>query len=304
MKWKKHGLIFNPKNKFDWASSHALQPTPLFIDGKFRVFVGLRDADGVSRIGYVDLNPNNPSEVIGYSSNPVLDIGEDGAFDEFGVVPCAVYQKGREVYLYYAGYQRGLKARFLVFGGLAISNDNGENFVRYKKTPIFERTTEEFLFRVPHTVMQDGEKYRIWYGGGNRFLQGKEKTLPIYDIRYIESLDGMTIPESGVVCIPTQAGEYRLGRPYVIRMADKTYRMFYGYSSEEFHYKLGFADSADGINWIRRDSEMGLDLSESGWDSTMMAYPSFIEYKNKAFLLYNGNSYGLEGFGLAELIAW
>lgn len=33
-----------------------------------------------------------------------------------------------------------------------------------------------------------------------------------------------------------------------------------------------------------------------------MAYPAFVRYKDKAYMFYNGNNYGYEGFGHAELI--
>lgn len=305
MKWIKHGLIFNAPGKFSWAESFALQPTPIALDNeRIRVYVGARDNDGVSRIGYVDLDAEDPQKILSCSRCPVLDIGADGAFDEFGVVPCAVLERDGEIILYYAGYQRGHKVRFLVLGGMAVSTDGGETFVRIRNTPVFERTSDEFLFRVPHTVMLDDGRYKIWYGGGSKFVTGKNKSLPVYDIRFLESKDGVDIPNSGQVCISTDRGEYRLGRPYVIKRPDGGYRMFYGYSTEQNHYKLGFADSADGVSWTRRDDELGLPLEGSGWDSEMMAYPSVFSVRQKTYMLYNGNNYGESGFGLAELIEW
>src|SRR6185437_2290189 len=125
MKWRELGLVFNPAGKFEWAVSHALQPTPLVLKDRIRVFVGLRDSQGVSRVGAVDLDRNDPAVVLSYSTQPVLDIREDGCFDENGVVPSAVIKHDGVVYLYYAGYQLGAKVRFTVLGGLAISDDGG-----------------------------------------------------------------------------------------------------------------------------------------------------------------------------------
>ena len=82
MKWIKKGLIYGPPGNSRWAQRWALQPTPWLRDnGTIRIFCGFRTLDGVSRVGYVDVNADNPSEVLGVSPEPVLDIGIPGAFD-------------------------------------------------------------------------------------------------------------------------------------------------------------------------------------------------------------------------------
>jgi hypothetical protein len=303
MKWNKKGLIFDPQ-VLSWAEHSALQPTPLLLSDRIRVFFGARDLDGVSRIGYVDLARDNVSEVIGWSEAPILDIGEDGCFDENGVVPSAVVKRGDTIFMYYAGYQLGTKVRFLVLGGLAISKDDGKTFQRFQNTPVFERNHTETLFRVPHTVIVENDIWKVWYGAGNKFVKGEAKTLPIYDIRYVESKDPYSFPHPGKVILETQGNEYRLGRPYLYKKADREFYLFYGYSSENVPYQLGCAFSSDLKEWKRIDSEIGIGLSENGWDSEMMAYPSVFEINGAIYMLYNGNEYGKYGFGLAELQAW
>lgn len=301
MKWKKKGLIFKTEGFNDWRNNSALQPTPLIFDDKIRFYVGFRDENGISRVGYIDLDKNNPEKILNVSTKPVLDIGEDGAFDEFGVVPSTIIRHENKIYMYYAGYQLGKKVRFLVLSGLAISEDNGETFTRYSNVPIFERTQTEMLFRVPHTVMYEEGKFKFWYGGGSYFSQGENKTLPVYDVRYLESSDGKSIPNSGRIILKTKENEYRVGRPFVIKN-NGMYQMFYGYSSEVKPYQLGYAYSIDGINWTRDDENIGIELSKNGWDSEMMAYPCVLNINKKTYLFYNGNNYGIDGFGYAELI--
>ncbi len=303
MKWQRKGLVFNPTNKFSWAFQHALQPTPLVRKESIRVFIGLRDTEGVSRIGYVDLASTNPLEVLNISHNPVLDIGEDGCFDENGVVPTAVVEHDNKIFLFYAGYQLGGKVRFKVLGGLAISHDGGETFTRAKRTPVFERTDEETLFRVPHTVVVDNGTWKAWYGGGDHFITGSRKSLPAYDIRYTESDSPLQFSNSGRILLETIGDEYRLGRPFVLKKQQLFY-MFYGFSSEGAPYQLGYATSPDGKEWVRHDDTIGISLAAEGWDSEMMAYPSVVQTNNKTYMFYNGNNYGEQGFGLLELIEW
>ena len=64
-------------------------------------------------------------------------------------------------------------------------------------------------------------------------------------------------------------------------------------------YRIGFAVSRDGISWSRRDSEIGIVVSESGWDSEMLAYPYVVKFRDKFFMFYNGNGFGKSGFWFA-----
>ncbi|NRT71785.1 hypothetical protein [Clostridium beijerinckii] len=302
MKWEKKGIIYSLDGSSTWAKNSTLQPTPLLLnDDTIRILVGLRDDKGVSRVGYVDVDANNPKIVKKVSKEPLLDIGLPGTFDDNGVVPCAVIRNEGKIHLYYAGYQVGYHVRMMIYCGLAISEDNGNSFKRYSKVPVLERCDDELLFRVIHSVVKENGKWKVYYGGGSYFKEGKKKTLPLYDIRYMESEDGINFVGSGDVIIGTQGNEYRVGRPYVIKDED-IYKMFFCAGSEDLTYKLAYAESLDGINWTRDDDKLNISLSSSGWDSQMMAYPSVVKYNDKTYLFYNGNNYGYDGFGYAELI--
>lgn len=298
MKWEKKGLIYSPTNLNDWRNNSALQPTPIKIENFVRIYAGFRDIRGISRIGYIDVNANNPSEIFRVSKKPVLDIGDDGMFDENGVVPTCIIKRNGDYYLYYAGYSLGNKIRFWVFSGLAISNDGGETFHRVKKTPVTERVEGEELFRVIHSVIYSDNKWKVWYGAGNHFLNGLNKTLPVYDIRYMESDDGLNFPITGNIALSIPPGCHRVGRPYVI-YEDSKYSMYYGEGSESIPYKLAFAESYNGISWKKKN--INIELSSDGWDSQMMAYPSVIRVHDRYFMFYNGNNYGRDGVGYAEL---
>jgi hypothetical protein len=305
MRWAKRGVIYAPDGSSEWAARSALQPTPLRLSADVvRLFVGFRDAAGVGRIGYIDVDADNPSRVLGVSRTPVLDVGEPGTFDDNGVIPSAVARHGDRVYLHYAGYQLGVKVRFTVLGGLAVSDDSGHTFRRVGPVPALERTPEELFFRVAHTAVHEGGRWRVWYGGGNRWIRDGEKTLPVYDIRYLESADGVTFPRAGRV-VMENAGpdEHRVARPYVIRHGG-LYKMFYSVGTRSKTYRLGYAESIDGLSWRRMDAALGLDVSPAGWDSRMMAYSSVVLHGERAYLFYNGNDYGASGVGYAELESW
>lgn len=301
MRWEKKGLIYTPPFDGSWRDNSALQPTALLLSDRIRVFLGFRDSQGVSRIGFIDLDVDDPSKIIRISENPVLDLGPDGMFDDNGLVPTAIIEHKDKLMLYYAGYQIPEKVRFIAFGGLAISVDKGESFQKFSNVPVFDRTNDEPLFRVPHSVMLDEEKFKFWYGGGAEFILGASKTLPVYNIRYLESESLTSVPEVGLEVLDIRQHEHRVGRPNVIKDG-KIFKMFYGFGSDEKPYQLGYAESKDGKSWTRKDSSLGLPLSAQGWDSEMMAYPCVVRTRGKTLLFYNGNQYGHNGFGYAELL--
>ena len=124
--------------------------------------------------------------------------------------------------------------------------------------------------------------------------------MPIYDIRYLESLDGLNWPNAGRVVMPVSAAEHGFGRPYVISDADG-YRMHYSIRKRNpARYRMGYAISPDGLTWTRRDDELGIDVSPTGWDSDAIEYAAEFQSNGDTWLLYNGNDFGVTGIGLAQ----
>lgn len=176
MKWDKKGKIefekYMDENTF--IKTFATLPTPLLINEEIiRVYIGFCDDGNVGRIGYIDVMADDPGRIQNISSVPVLDIGNPGCFDDNGVVPLSVIKDGGKIYLYYVGFQLGHKVPYFMFGGLAVSNDQGNCFHRIARTPILDRKHDELFARCGMYVMKDEEIYKMWYigtfGGGGGF---------------------------------------------------------------------------------------------------------------------------------------
>ena len=75
--------------------------------------------------------------------------------------------------------------------------------------------------------------------------------------------------------------------------------MWYSYRGAS--YRIGYAESQDGILWLRKDAMAGIAPSDQGWDSESVEYPWVFDHDGDRYMLYNGNRYGLTGFGLAIL---
>lgn len=304
MKWTKKGLIYVPDGTRPWARHSALTPTPMLLNEEtIRVYAGFRDEIGVSRIGYVDLAAEDPSQVKGVSEKPVLDTGVPGAFDDNGVILGDIIEYNRSWYMYYVGFQLVEKAKFLAFTGLAISTDCGNTFSRYSRAPILDRSDRELYIRAIHSVLIEDGVWKAWCGIGNDWVWLEDgRPYPQYNIRYLESRDGITFKTDAQVCIDCAGDEYRIGRPRVTKEGG-TYKMFYTKGTLGRAYLPGYAESTDGLKWTRMDDQVGIEVSKDGWDSTMLCYPSILTVKDTTYMFYNGNDYGKTGFGYAVLEA-
>lgn len=304
MRWRKLGLVYRPDGSMPWAVSHAMMPTPVLLGNDvLRVYVNFCDAAMVARPGYVDLQASDPMRVLRVSERPLLDVGVAGSFDDNGLVflsPIAVAPK--LVYMYYVGFELGVKIRYRLLTGLAISEDGGETFRRASRAPILERSDEELYFRCAPHVLRENGCFRMWYIAGSHWTVVADKEVPVYDLRYAESADGVHWPGSGRVCMDVNDDdEHGFGRPWVIHESDG-YRMFYSIRRRSLGaYRLGYAESADGLEWQRRDASLGLDVSPSGWDSQAIMYAAVIAVGPRTYALYNGNDFGKDGFGIAVL---
>jgi predicted GH43/DUF377 family glycosyl hydrolase len=305
MQWKKRGLIFKPSQEHSFCHSRVICPTPFLLNNDIiRIYCGFCDNDKISRVGFIDVSIKNPSQIINISNEPLINIGEDGMFDDNGLVPTTVFKLNNIVYMYYFGFQIGIKIPFYMFSGLAISEDNGKTFQRLKKTPILDRTDSEPIMRSGPFVIYDEEHkiFKMWYPSGDKFININEKKIHTYVLKYLESANGVEWESKGqVVMNHASADEYGFGRPYVVKTNDM-YELYYSIRTFSKGYRIGYATSINGKDWQRRDEKIGIDVSSNDWDSEMICYSAVISAKNKTYLFYNGNNLGDTGFGYAELL--
>ena len=293
--WQKIGLLIEPDRRLWWSRTHAMVPTPLMLgDGLCRVYYSGRDDQNRSHIGWALVDLNTTPKVLERSIEPILSPGELGCFDDNGVTPSCVVDRKDGLYLYYLGWNPGSTVRMHLFGGLAISTDGGATFTRWSRAPILERCpTDPFLNTAPW-VIRDGPKWRIYYVSGVGWVH---RDLPRYLIKTGVSGDGRIWQRDGAVCIDfNNDEEVALARPYVVR-DDDSYKMWFSHKGGE--YRMGYAESADGIHWDRDDSKVWLEPSVDGFDSVMVEYAAVVNHAGQSIMFYNGDNYGADGIGVA-----
>ena len=303
MRWEKRGRIYCPNGEHEWEVDTFMTPHAMLLEpGVIRIWGGVRDKKGISRIKYIDVSENDPSNILHISDRPALEIGNAGCFDDNGMILGDILSIGKELYLYYVGFQHVEKVKFFAFSGLAISKDAGRTFERYQESPILDRSPQGRYGRCIHTVLKEESIFKVYYAVINDWKTINGIPYPVYNIWVTTSKDGIHFEkEDTCLCVDVQGDEYRIGRPKVYKVLDG-YEMYYTRDTISKEYLAGYAKSADGIHWIRQDEKVGLQKSEEGWDSEMACYPVRLSVPGKEYLFYNGNGMGKTGLGYAELV--
>ena len=307
MMWDKKGLICSHETlNLPWYKKNTMVPIPyLMNENCLRIFVTMCDEQNIGRIGYIDVDPQNPSNIISHSKNPVVNIGDDGNFDDNGVVTASLLKHDNKLYLYYSGYQSCVKVPYLIFTGLAVSDDNGNTFTKISnRVPILDRISGESGTRCVPFVIHEHGKFKMWYtaDSGNGWIDGEKKKLPLYDLKYLESNSPIEWPRApGKLAVEFKDSDEHGIAKCTLWKEDGIYKIIYSIRSLSKQYRLGYGESNDGINFTRKDDQVGLDVSESGWDSEMVAFAERIVVKDKTYLFYCGNHYGMAGIGYAVL---
>jgi predicted GH43/DUF377 family glycosyl hydrolase len=296
--------VFTPDSSFGWVNNYAQVPTVLIKEKVLRVYFATRPENNITKIGFVDLDINDFSNIINVSQKPVLELGAMGTFDEHGTMPSSVVELNNKVYLYYSGWQRSVGVPYNNFTGLAVSYDGGETFKKCFRAPIIDRNKNEIFSATSPSVIFENGIWHMWYCSGTFWHSINSKLEHTYDIKYAYSNNGIDWVQTGLVCIEQENEFEAITRPTVIKI-DGQYHMWYCYRGSvsfrdgEESYKIGYATSENGIKWKRKDA--CFNLEPDLWDSKMKAYPEIVYINNKFYLFYNGNYFGREGFGYAEL---
>jgi hypothetical protein len=305
--WQKKGLIFEPDGQLDWARTHAQVPTVDRLDAdRLRIYFSSRDAGNRSRIGSIDVAAADPRNVLQVRRDPVLGLGALGAFDDCGTMPSWLLDHGGRKYLYYIGWNVRNTVPYHNAIGLAVSDDDGASFHRLHQGPVMDRTAEEPYFCATSCVLIDNGVWRNWYLSCTEWVDTGAVPEPRYHLKYAESRDGVHWERKGIVALdyagPEEGG---IVRASVLRDG-AIYRMWFSYrktidyrDDAASSYRIGYAESTDGIVWQRNDALGGIDVSAAGWDAFMVAYPQVLDIGGALHLFYNGNGFGRSGIGYA-----
>ena len=307
--WSKQGLVFSADGRYPWMKSHAqLAVVDPVSKEVIRIYFGTRDEFNRTVTTFCEVAVDNPGKVLYVHDRPVLGLGPLGCFDDSGAMPSWIVNHRGLKYLFYTGWNVAVSVSYRKAIGLAVSQDGGRTFSRLFNGPILDRTHDEPFCSATPCVLVDGTNWRMWYLSCVSWEVHHGRANPSYHIKYAESTDGVRWNRAGKVALDIRAPEEgALGRPCVLHNGQGLHTMWYCYrggtdfrTDRRQSYRIGYAESPDGLKWTRMDELVGIRLSTTGWDSEMVAYPYVITTPaGTTELFYNGNGFGRSGFGYA-----
>ena len=303
--WEKKGLIFS-RDGGGFFKSHAMRAIPYRRgNGVLRLYISSRCASDMMHPTFIDVDPEDPSKIIGIGERPLLALGAPGLFDDSGITLGSIARVGEDDLVYYTGWKRRrYGVSFELSIGVARITDDGDELEKIYSGPILAQDIyHPYLVGGPFVAKDDNGKYRMWYCSGTEWKQRDHGPEPIYTVFQATSENGIDwTPSPAAPCIPYAYDGEVISAPWVVR-SEGAYLMYYCFrgsaSREAKKYTIGVATSADGTTWTRRDGDAGIGKSEAGWDSEMICYPAIFGYKNKTYLFYSGNEVGRGGLGYA-----
>lgn len=317
MKFRREGQIFQVGNHDLPADCFAFAQSPqaLVLEDRVRVYFSSRRQDGekfLSEVLWVEFDKRF-ERTLGIASKPAIALGGLGAFDEHGVFPMNVVRDDERILAYTCGWSRRVSVSVETGIGFAESFDGGTSFVKTGDGPVMGPSADQpFLVGDPFVLKINGRFY-MWYMFGTAWKQFDGSGVPerIYKIGQAVSDDGLNWRRhSGQVVSDRLHADESMALPTVIESQGLYHMIFCYRESDAFRedpsrgYRLGYASSEDLLHWERKDGALTWSGPAGAWESDMQCYPHLCRVEEQVYLLYNGNQFGREGFGLARLEAW
>lgn len=301
MRAQRSGLIFTSDQGPDWMKTHAAYPTPVLIsDQVLRIFMVARDEENRGSVGYIDVSPDAPTDVLAVSQKPCLRPGQLGSFSDRGISIGSICKVNGELWLYYLGWNKSQDVPFRNSIGLAISKDGtGTVFDPAFEGPLVDRSRfDPYTLSYPFVEPPKDEHspWQMYYGTSRQggILEAEMQHV----ITIGTSQDGVDWTPSGKDIIGLENGEYGLSRPWILRREEDEFA-FYSIRKEQYKIGLSKRDKRSD-KWVRMSDDV-LGVSSDDWDGEAACYPGIIQINQRIYMFYNGNHYGRSGIGLAEL---
>ncbi len=214
-------------------------------------------------------------------NNPVIGPGDAGPWDVNGPWARAGVFDGTEYHLYFTGTgEDGLPNDM----GHATSTD-GVEWVMDSANPVLTRgeSGEWDDFRLDGaSVVYDGSSFQMWYSGSG--TDGVER------VGYATSPDGSSWTKyegNPVMDVgPEGSWDALLCRPTTVILENDMYRMWYWGGrllGNELNGHVGYAESEDGIDWIKRPEPVLSPSTHPGaWDPSEVSNP---------YVVFDGSTY-------------
>lgn len=303
MKWRKQGLIFDPSDycNHPLLVSHAANPIAIHLqDSVFRILYSGRDIWNRSSIGSFDFDLHT-RRILDVCKKPLFTFGPKGTFYQSGVSIGCVYKKSSVLYILFMGWQTSQAQHWRGdIGRLKINSHF--NLELCPEVPFIGMSSvDPISLSYPWVIGDDSSGFTMLYG--STLSWDSENGEMIHVLNEAISDDGENWKFKGLA-VPYQLGVAQaFSRPTVWADKHESQHLWFSYrSGTGTPYLIGYANKAvSSDKWELYLTGSGIEPSESGWDSQMIEYPYVFEHNDTVYMLYNGNSFGKTGIGMAIL---
>ena len=156
-------------------------------------------------------------------------------------------------------------------------------------------------------VREIDETYHMWYIFGTNWKRDKNGTPQRkYKIAHATSKDLISWDRNGALCFPNEDEKICEALPSICSFNGQYHMVYCSRNQFDFrskassgnNYRLRHAVSEDLITW--QNIPESFEEFYSGFDEEMQCYPYVFTSKEKMWVIYNGNQFGLQDFGLLE----
>jgi hypothetical protein len=297
------GRIFDPRA---YGFTHAQTPVPIWVSDRIRILFSSRDSEGRSQIFWVDVDGEDPTRIVAVAKAPALARGPAGAFDEDGVMPGSLIREKDGLALYYTGWNRKVSTPYHNAIGRCLSRDDGATFTREFLGPVLDRTSKHPFLNVTPTVSKSSTGYEIICASGTGWHQIGKGWEPAYVLYRGISSNGIDWNLSQAPLVQSEeSGQISCAGTRVV-LGNQNYliyctRLMNNYRGGSGSYRLAIAKPDSGGETYTPVSEFDLNVGRGNWDSEMRAYPSALVSEKYVLIFYNGNGFGVAGFGALKI---
>tara|TARA_B100002019_G_C21228768_1_gene578879 strand:+ start:347 stop:1297 length:951 start_codon:yes stop_codon:yes gene_type:complete len=293
-------LILKPNKQISWMSSHVGAAYMEVVEKKnllAKIYISGRGKDNKSRIGVAIISfKEREPKIIKIFKQPLLDIPKlKGFFDTDGVLYPEILDINKNKYLYYCGWTN-LKS-FNYNCNIGLAREYKKKFRRISNAPVFGLNDTDPIGTASFSILRDKNNYTMYYTSFDPWKKIKSKVVHNYYIKIAKSKDGLKWTRKNQIAIPLKGKEIAVAKPSVFKLNNFICMFF---SARETNYGIYFAYSKNGKKFKRLKNK--IKLKQGKWSSNSQCYPAYVDFGEKKFLLYCGNSYGKTGIGYAEII--
>ena len=298
IRWKKHGRIFHIglKKKNSFSYSHTSNPVPVKIKNDiYRIFYASRNKDNKSSIFSFDFDLKK-LKIIKFSNKPVIKFNPNSYFSH-GVTPGQIFKYKNTNYMLCMCWQIPQNQHWRGDIGIFRFNKKMNKLQANKKIFLDAKKLNEISLSYP-AIIKKKSILDIFYGSTVEWESDKRDMIHIIKfLRY-------NLKSKKIFCKKIAIHNKKniceaMSRPTILDYKNILNLWFsYRNGKKNSKYKIGYAFFKNK-KWKLDLNKNIIKKSKLGFDSEMVEYPYVFKHKKKLYMLYNGNSYGASGIGLA-----